>query len=207
MLPSSPVYQRKDAFYRRAKAVGYRSRAAFKLQELARRQRVFHRGDRVVDLGAWPGGWLQVAAQHVGPTGKVIGIDLQPIGPLPDKNVVTIVGDIATPPVQQRVAQACGGQADVILSDLAPKLSGVRVRDEAQAQELVESALQVTARMLKPGGKLIMKLFMTENLPQLTARLRTRFREIHITRPTATRRGSAEIYAIGSGFDGEHSPI
>lgn len=201
------MYQRKDAFYVRAKAVGYRSRAAFKLEELARRQRIFRRGDRVVDLGAWPGGWLQIAAQQVGPSGRVVGVDLQPIDPLPGKTVITIVGDVAAPRTREQVREASGGRADVLLADLAPKLSGVRARDAAQSEALAESALQFAVHILKPGGTLVMKLFMSQNLPRLTSRLRARFRDVRTTRPAATRKGSAETYAIAAGFAGGDTPI
>lgn len=194
------VYQRKDAFYRRAKATGYRSRAAFKLVQLAQRQRLFRPGDRVVDLGAWPGGWLQVAAQQVGPTGTVVGIDLQPLAAFPERNVTTIVGDITDPMVQQMVAERCGAKADVLLSDLAPKLSGVRSRDEAQAQALAECVLDVAHRLLRPGGTLVIKLFTSTALEAYVQRLRDQFRTVRLTRPEATRKASAEIYAIATDF-------
>ena len=196
------VYQRKDTFYTRAKAAGYRSRAAFKLQQLAQRGRLLRRGDCVVELGAWPGGWLQVVAADVGPKGRVVGVDLQPIDALPEGNVITVVGDIRDSHTQERVVRVCGGKADVLLSDLAPKLSGVRARDAAQAQALADCVLQWVERSLKPGGKLVVKLFMGNDLPQYLARLRTLFRDVHLTRPEATRRGSTEVYAVASDFRG-----
>lgn len=196
------MYQRKDTFYTRAKAAGYRSRAAFKLQQLAQRGRLLRRGDCVVELGAWPGGWLQVAAADVGPKGRVVGVDLRAIQPLPETNVVTLVGDISVARTQERILEACDGKADVLLSDLAPKLTGVRARDEAQTQALADGVLQCVERILKPGGKLVVKLFMGRDLPQYVARLRAMFREVHLTRPEATRKGSAEVYAMASGFRG-----
>lgn len=196
------MYQRKDAFYQRAKAVGYRSRAAFKLLQLAERHRFFHRGDRVVDIGAWPGGWLQVAAQHVGPTGRAIGVDVQPIEPLPNRTVITLVGDITDRRTQERVTESCGGKADVLLSDLAPKLSGVRARDEAQAQALTECVLRLAEQVLRPGGTLVIKLFMGSELPRFVARLRALYRDVRTTRPAATRKESSEIYAVATGFRG-----
>jgi 23S rRNA (uridine2552-2'-O)-methyltransferase len=194
------VYRRKDAFYTRAKVVGYRSRAAFKLEQLTQQTRLFRRGDRVVDIGAWPGGWLQVAAQQVGPTGKVIGIDLQRIEPLPERNVVTVCGDVTSAAVQAHVQALCGGKADVVLSDLAPKLSGVKARDSAQAQALAECVLRFAAQVLKPDGKLVVKLFMNADLEAYLGQVRKLFHDVRTTRPEATRKSSAEIYAIASGF-------
>jgi 23S rRNA (uridine2552-2'-O)-methyltransferase len=194
------VYQRKDAFYSRARALGYRSRAAFKLLELAQHNRLFRRGDRVLDIGAWPGGWLQVAADLVGPSGKVIGIDLQPIEPLPRSHVSTQVGDIGDELTRQRIVEACQGQVDVVLSDVAPKLSGVRVRDEAQSEALATCALALGARVLRPGGKFVIKLFTGEAATRVVRELRARFDDVRTTRPEATRKGSSEIYAIAVGF-------
>jgi len=196
------VYKRKDTFYTRAKSSGYRSRAAFKLQQLMQRRQLVRQGDRVIEMGAWPGGWLQVVAVHVGPSGRVVGVDLQPIEPLPQSNVFTVVGDITDADTIERIMQACGGQADVLLSDLAPKLSGVRASDEARVAALADCVLDSAPRLLKPGGTLVVKLFMTQSLPQYTARLRTLFRAVELTRPEATRKGSAEMYAVASAFRG-----
>jgi 23S rRNA (uridine2552-2'-O)-methyltransferase len=196
------VYRRKDAFYTRARAVGYRSRAAFKLLQLARQARLFRRGDHVLDLGAWPGGWLQVAAELVGPTGKVVGVDLQPIEPLPHKHVTTQVGDIGDELIQRRIAEACAGKVDVVLSDLAPKLSGVRVRDEAQFEALAVGVLALGEKVLRPGGKMVMKLFTGDAATRLVRELRARFDDVRTTRPEATRKGSSEIYAIAVAFHG-----
>ena len=194
------MYRRKDVFYSRAKNAGYRSRAAFKLLQLAERGRLLHPGDHVVDLGAWPGGWLQVAAQLVGPSGKVVGVDLQPIEPLPQRNVVTLVGDIGNEATQHNVARACQGRVDVILSDLAPKLSGIRARDEARAQALAEVALAFAEKLLRPGGTLVVKLFMSEDLPQYVNQLHLRFGDVRTSRLEASRKGSAEVYVVARGF-------
>jgi len=202
VLASALVYQRKDVFYARAKAAGYRSRAAFKLQQLAQRGRLLRRGDCVVELGAWPGGWLQVVAAHVGPKGRIVGIDLQAIEPLPETNVITLVGDISDLRTRERVREVCGGKADVLLSDLAPKLTGVRARDEAQTQALANCVLQWVECVLKPQGVLVIKLFMGNDLPQYVARLRALFRTVHLMRPAATRKASAELYAVASGYTG-----
>ncbi len=199
------MYQRKDAFYTRAKASGYRSRAAFKLEQLAQRAKLFRRGDCVVDLGAWPGGWLQVAARAVGPGGKVIGIDLQAIEPLPEPNVVVLTGDIGDSAMRQRLCELCGGRADVVLSDLAPKLTGVRARDQAAAQGLADQVLEVAQSLLSDDGRMVVKLFMGADLTAYTARVRSLFRTVHISRPPATRKGSAEIYAVALGYRARES--
>lgn len=206
MVAAAGVYKRKDSFYTRAKAAGYRSRAAFKLQELVGKSRLLRRGDRIIDLGAWPGGWLQVALQHVGPAGRVVAVDVQSIEPLHAPNVVVVTGDIRDPQVQERVIAACEGAVDVVLSDLAPKLTGVRARDEAHAQELADCVVSLAQRLLKRGGHLIVKLFTSSALPVQLAQLRTHFGHVRTTRPDATRKGSAEIYAVATDFTGARTP-
>jgi len=195
------AYKRKDSYYRRAKAAGFRSRAAYKLQEIAKTDRLFRRGDRVIDVGAWPGGWLQAALEFTGPEGRLVGCDLRSIDPIPGP-VALIAGDITSPAIQHQLVAACGGQADVILSDLAPQLSGIRDRDEALAGELVDCVLDFTALALRPGGSLVIKLFMNASYESTIERVRTLFGRVRTTRPDATRKGSAELYAIASGFLG-----
>jgi 23S rRNA (uridine2552-2'-O)-methyltransferase len=192
------TYRRKDAFYARAKGAGYRSRAAYKLLELAPRYQLIRRGDHVVDLGAWPGGWLQVAAELVGPQGVVVGVDLQPIDPLPAP-VSTIVGDARDERVLREVQTRCGGRVDVVLSDMAPKLTGVRDRDQAQATALAESALAAADHLLAPGGRLLVKLFTTPDAEAIVVAVRDRFDTVKRTRPEATRKGSAEMYLVALG--------
>ncbi len=184
----------------RAKAGGYRSRAAFKLEQLDQRFHLFQPGDRVVDLGAWPGGWLQVAARAVGRHGRVVGVDLQRIAPLPEPNVTLVQGDVTTPEIREQVRAACGGLADTVLADLAPKLTGIRAHDTASAYALAEQALLIATGLLRPGGRFVVKLFTADELPAYLATLRGCFQSVHTTRPEATRKGSAEVYAVGVGF-------
>ena len=193
------AYQRKDTFYARAKQAGYRSRAAYKLQELAKRFRLINRGDHVVDLGAWPGGWLQVAAELTGPQGVVVGVDLKPIDQLPPP-VSTVKGDARDEAVQAEIRKRCGERVDVVLSDLSPALSGIRDRDIAQATELAETALAIAGRLLSPGGRLLVKLFTAPESDAFVASARPQFASVKVTRPEATRKGSAEMYFVGSGF-------
>jgi 23S rRNA (uridine2552-2'-O)-methyltransferase len=195
------AYKRKDSYYQRAKAAGFRSRAAYKLQEIAQADRLFRRGDRVIDVGAWPGGWLQVALQFTGPEGRLVGCDLRPIDPIPGP-VTVLAGDITSPEIQRQILDACGGRADVILSDLAPQLSGIRDRDEARAAELVDCVLEFVGVALRPGGSLVVKLFMNPSYEAAVRRLQSLFRRVRTTRPEATRKGSAELYAVASGYRG-----
>jgi 23S rRNA (uridine2552-2'-O)-methyltransferase len=195
------TYRRKDAFYARAKGAGYRSRAAYKLLELGRRYRLIERGDHVVDLGAWPGGWLQVAAQLAGPQGIVVGVDLRPIDPLGGP-VVTLTGDAREAAVLEEIRARCGGRVDVVLSDMAPALSGVRDRDIARATELAEAGLASADCLLASGGRFLVKLFTSPEADALVGAARGRFRTVKLTRPDATRKGSAEVYLVCVGKRG-----
>jgi 23S rRNA (uridine2552-2'-O)-methyltransferase len=193
------MYRRKDAYYERAKAAGYRSRAAFKLLELAQRYRLIQRGDHVVDLGAWPGGWLQVAATLVGERGRVVGVDLVAIGPLSTPVVTCLRGDVNDPAVQDEIIARSGGRIDVVLSDMAPKLSGIRATDTARGETLAQSAADLAHRILRREGRLLLKMFSSAETDALIARLRPCFQSVKVTRPQASRAGSAELYVIGLG--------
>ena len=194
------TYRPKDSYHRRARAAGYRARSAYKLIELADRFRLLRRGDHVVDLGAWPGGWLQVVVERIGADGRAVGVDVVPIDPLPAANVDSISGDVRDPAVVRAVRERLGRAADVVLSDLAPKLTGVAATDEARQSELGTAVLAALPDLLRPHGGLVMKVFMGPNQPALLARLQTLFDEVRTTRAEATRRGSAELYAVCTGY-------
>jgi 23S rRNA (uridine2552-2'-O)-methyltransferase len=196
------TYQRKDAHYRRAKAEGLRARSAFKLAELDDRYRLLRKGDRVVDLGAWPGGWLQIALERIGARGRLVGIDLVPIEPLPARNVDLMVADVRDPDVRGRIADLLGGLADVVLSDVAPKLTGVRDVDDARCAEAFAAVVAALPGLLRPGGRALVKIFMGAGYRENLSRLRALFEDVASTRPEASRRGSAELYAIARGFRG-----
>jgi|SRR5579862_1456201 len=200
------AYQRKDTFYARAKQAGYRSRAAYKLLELSQRYRLIERGQRVVDLGAWPGGWLQVAAQLTGPSGMVVGVDLKAIEPIGGP-VATMIGDVRDRSVQERILAHCGGRADVLLCDMAPQLTGVRDRDNVRALELAEAALAIGDHLLAHGGHLLLKLFDGPEADTTVAAARRRFRAIKRTRPEASRKHSAELYLLCLDFRGDPVPL
>jgi len=196
-------YQRKDAFHQRAKREGFRSRAAYKLQEIQRRTQVLRRGHCVIDLGCWPGGWMQVAAREVGPTGRVVGVDLTAVEPaLEFANAVALVGDLAQPTVRQAVLAAAGGPADVLLSDAAPKLTGVRATDRAHEETLLAAIEAALPELLRPGGALVLKLMEGPEAQAAEQRLRARFASARSLRPDASRKGTTERYWIGTGFEG-----
>src|SRR5713101_4274811 len=180
------MYERKDAFYKQAKREGYRSRAAYKLLELNRELHFLKPGDRVVDLGSWPGGWVQVAAALVGQKGQVIGIDVVALDPLPLANVTLLQGDATDPAQQEKIRSLLGGPANVLLSDMAPKLSGIREVDEARAMDLCRAALACAPVLLRPGGTLLLKVFMGAEHKKFLAELRTAFTTVKTIRPEAT---------------------
>ncbi len=195
-------YQRKDALYQRAKREGYRSRAAYKLQELQRRARVIRRGDAVVDLGAWPGGWLQVAAEIVGPAGRVLGVDVAEIEPLPAVQVSLLRADVTDPTLPREALALLGRRADAVLADLAPKLTGVAPRDEARAAELADAAVRFAIAVLRPGGTMVLKTFGGAGAEMTRTALQGMFGTVRMLALGATRRGSSELYLVATEFRG-----
>jgi len=196
------MYERKDALYRRAKSEGYRSRAAYKLAELQRRTGVLRRGYAVIDLGAWPGGWLQVAADLVGPRGLLLGIDVVTIDSLPSAQVLLLRADVAEEDLPARALDLLGRSADVVLSDLAPKLTGIAPRDAARAAELAEHTLRFAAKTLRPGGALVMKTFGGAEGEAVRTVLRAAYARVRLVGLAATRKGSSELYLVATGYRG-----
>ena len=196
--------RRRDPYQRRARAAGYRARSAYKLVELDRRFGLLRGGDFVVDLGASPGGWLQVVLERIGPRGRVVGVDVAALEPFAASNVLLVTGDVREPATIQTVRDSLGRRADVVLSDLAPKLTGVRATDEARCGELAAATLDALPTLLRPGGRLLMKIFMGPEHEALLAHMRQHFVELQTTRPEATRRGSRELYTAGLEY---RSPI
>jgi 23S rRNA (uridine2552-2'-O)-methyltransferase len=187
-----------DPYVRKAKALGYRSRAAFKLADIDRTDRLFAAGQRVVDLGAAPGGWSQVAVERVGPGGRVIAVDLLELAPLP--GVTVIQGDFTDGAVLREVERALGGTpVDLVLSDLSPNLSGVAASDQARSIHLCELALEFGLAHLKPGGTLLVKSFQGAGFPALLQRLRGGFERVVSRKPDASRSRSSEMYLLARG--------
>jgi len=190
-------YERKDAFHARAKREGLASRAAYKLEEIQAEIRLLRPGDRVVDLGCWPGGWLQIAARAIGPSGRAVGVDLAAIEPpLRNENVIALVGDLSDPAISQEILGRLGGAADVVLCDAAPKLTGVRATDRAREEALLEALEARIPELLRPGGSALVKLLDCPEADQFRSRLVRRFAAGRVLRPRATRKGSSERYLL-----------
>jgi len=185
-----------DPYVQRARREGYRSRAAYKLQEMARQDRLLQHGMTVVDLGATPGGWSQVAAQAVGPQGKVIAVDLLEMTPL--RSVVFIQGDFREDETVARLEQElAGGLVDLVISDMSPNISGINVADQARVMHLAELALDFAIKWLKPEGNLLVKTFQGAGFPEFRRALQSQFRQVVTRKPAASRDRSAEIYQLG----------
>jgi len=190
--------RRRDYYYRKAKQLDYRSRASFKLMQLDDRFNLFRPGMTVVDLGAAPGGWLQVAAERVGPKGTVVGVDLQPIEPL--EGVQTIKGDIRKQEVREELLALTHGHVDVVLSDMSPSISGSYSMDHARSIELCEMALSFALATLSQNGKLVFKMFEGDMSRDLLAEVQRHFATVKRYSPQASRSSSSEIYVVAKGF-------
>lgn len=187
--------QSQDRFFRQAKAEGFRARSAYKLQEIDARFRLLRAGAAVLDLGAAPGSWSQVAKQAVGDAGRVVAVDLQPIEPIP--GVVTIQGDIASPSTIARIDDALGHGADQVISDVSPAISGIALADQARSIALGEASLALALRFLKPGGAFVVKVFQGADFAAFVAAVKPHFEAVHVFNPEASRRESSERYVVG----------
>jgi len=194
-------YDRKDHFHQQAKRDGYRSRAAYKLLEIQQSQKLLRRGMKVVDLGCWPGGWLQVASEAVGPAGRVVGVDVAAIDPpLNCENVFALSGDLTETPVAQELLDTLDGRADVLLCDAAPKLTGVRATDQAREAALLEGVEALLPTLLRAAGTLLIKILDGPDALKVDRRLRACFESAKTVKPKASRRGSTERYLLAKGY-------
>ncbi len=199
------MYKRKDHYWKKAKNEGYRSRAAYKLLEIQKKHRVLKKGDTVLDIGCAPGGWLQVIATEVGPSGRVVGVDRLSVKPLPYRHVLLLKGDMGDPELQERVKQTLGKPVHVVTSDMSPDLTGVSFQDHCRCCELVRSALDFSREVLAPGGTFLAKLFQGEELDPFVHQVRAHFEKTKRVVPGASRKGSSEIYVLAQGFKGRSS--
>ena len=196
-------YDPKDFYYRKAKKAGLRARSAFKIDEILRRHRLLGRGQAVLDLGAAPGGFLQILADAVGEGGVAVGVDLEPIRSVGKPWVRTAVVDLLAPDALPKIRALHPGRFHLVTSDMAPKTIGVKITDEARSLELVRMALRVAEETLERGGGFVAKVFMGGEFPALKKEIAARFDEVHVVRPQATRESSYEVFVVGKGFKRE----
>jgi 23S rRNA (uridine2552-2'-O)-methyltransferase len=197
--------QLNDPYVRKAHAEGYRSRAAFKLVEIDDKHKILKRGARVVDLGAAPGGWSQVAAERIGVEkgqGKIVAIDLLDIEPI--NGVVFAQMDFNDDDAPQRLKEMLGGQADVVLSDMAANTIGHRQTDHLKIVALVEMAADFAREVLAPGGSFVAKVLQGGTEGELLTMLKRDFKVVKHIKPPASRKDSAELYVLATGFRGEN---
>ena len=190
----------KDFWYKLAKKEGWRSRASFKLLQLDEKHEIFYEGMSVVDLGAAPGGWSEVALELVGAEGKVVGVDLDKIEPI--DGVTFLRGDMTSPDTVARVMEATGGSADVVISDMSPNISGSYTTDHARSVFLVESAFSFAEKTLVRDGTFVCKVFEGDMFPNLLHKIRKTFDDVRVDHPPASRASSSEVYVIAKGFKG-----
>ncbi len=190
--------QLNDPYVAAAKEQGYRSRAAFKLIELDDKYRLIRRGCRVLDLGAAPGGWSQVAAQRG--AAQVVGLDLLPIDPVP--GAVFLQGDFADPAMPARLRALLDGPCDLVLSDMAPNTTGHAATDHIRIVALAEMAFEFARQVLAPGGAFVTKVFQGGSERDLLAPMKQAFASVRHAKPPASRKGSSELYVVATGFRG-----
>jgi len=192
--------QLNDPYVARAKREGYRSRAAFKLLEIDERFHILKPGQRVVDLGAAPGGWSQVAAKVVGPRGRVVGIDLLEIEPMTGVAFITL--DFLDPTAPQRLTDLLGGPADLVMSDMAANTTGHKKTDHLRIIGLAEAAIEFAREILAPGGAFVAKVFQGGTEGTLLADLKRDFATVRHVKPPASRADSSELYVLATGYRG-----
>lgn len=190
-------YRPKDHFFQKAKQQGFRARSAFKIEEIARRFSLLKKNARVLDLGAAPGGFLQVIADAVGPDGLALGIDIVAIRPFALPQVKTAVLDVLADDFDAHLDAIDASALDAVISDMAPKTSGVRTTDEARSLRLARKALELAARRGKQGSAFAAKVFMGGDFEAFREEVRALFSDVKIVRPEATRGASVEVYVVG----------
>jgi 23S rRNA (uridine2552-2'-O)-methyltransferase len=190
-----------DQYVKEAQRLGYRSRACFKLLEIQEKDKIIKPGMVVIDLGAAPGGWSQVAAEIVGDKGVMIASDILPMDPL--AGVTFIEGDFTEDAVLHKILSAVNNRpVDLVISDMAPNMSGMRDIDQPKAIYLVELAVDLAAQVLKPGGNFLAKVFHGEGFEELHITLREQFQQVITRKPTSSRARSRETYLLAKGFKG-----
>jgi 23S rRNA (uridine2552-2'-O)-methyltransferase len=196
-----PLQAKRDLYRRKARTEGYRSRAAYKLRQLDDRFGLMKEGDVVLDIGCAPGGWLQVESERVGPSGRVIGIDIDPVEP-PSGNVETAVLDITSPGAAEELTSKLQGGADAVFSDLSPTMMGVWEVDSGRQIDMTRAAFDIACRVLKKGKNAVFKVFEGEFTGEFLGYAKPRFRRTDLAKPEASRKQSSELYFVCLGFKG-----
>jgi 23S rRNA (uridine2552-2'-O)-methyltransferase len=192
-------YAFQDHYFHRAKKEHFLARAVYKLEEIQKRYRLVKGGDRVLDLGAAPGSWLQFVGNLVGPKGLVVGVDIKRIDHSFPVNVVILQRDLFDPGIAEELASSYG-PLDVVLSDMAPATSGIRFADSARSALLFEQALQVARITLKPSGHFLAKIFQGADFHGLLPEVKKAFTQVKVVKPAASRKQSKEVYIVAMGF-------
>ncbi len=190
----------RDHYFKKAKQDNYPARSVYKLEEIDKPARLLFAGAAVLDLGACPGSWTLYAAGRVGPTGRVLGIDLNAAGTAFPGNVTYLIGDMLDPGPEIAEAFTRLGPFDVVLSDMAPKTTGVKFTDQARSLELCQAALSVAVERLKPGGAFVVKIFQGPDAPAFQKGLRDWFDKVRVAKPKSSRAESKEIFYVATGF-------
>jgi len=194
------AYNPNDYYYRQAKKENYAARSVFKIQEIDTRLRIFKQGQQVLDLGAAPGSWSQYAAKKIGKQGRILGIDIQPIQ-ITLQNALFITADLRDLNLEQTMIEnGISPPFDVVLSDMAPKTTGFKLKDQMDSLVLCELALDIAKRNLKPGGSFVCKMFHSDEFEGYREKLRECFKKVENIRPQSTRKESKEIFFIATGF-------
>jgi 23S rRNA (uridine2552-2'-O)-methyltransferase len=201
----SKPYDPKDFYFRQAKKAGYRARSAFKIDEILKRHPILKKGQAVLDLGAAPGGFLQILADVVGERGIAVGVDIEEIRRIGKAWVKTAVVDLLQPTALEQIRVLHPGPYDLVTSDMAPKTIGIKVTDEARSLELCRMALGVAEQTLRHGGAFVTKVFVGGDFPVFRKELQGLFEKVHIIRPEATREHSYECFLVALGY--RHGPV
>ena len=194
------IERKNEHYYKMAKKQQYRSRASYKLLQINKRFKIIKPQDKVVDLGAAPGGWSQVALESVGEEGLVIGVDLEWIRPFDEENYLTVRGDFTDEKIITQIKSLLHGMAKVVISDASPKLSGIKDIDNLRSADLADNALKVCDHLLMHSGNFIMKVFQGSEYDNIIKNIKERFKIVKTTKPPSSKKGSVEMYVIAKGF-------
>lgn len=195
------MFERKDHYYKKAKKEGEASRAAYKIVEIQEKFKIAKKGDKVLEFGCAPGGWIKILSQTVGPQGLVVGIDCLPLKISTPPHLLFLQEDLYNPKLCAEIEQLCP-RFDLIVSDIAPNLSGIAFRDTHLSLEMASHIWQLAKKFLKIGGHLVTKIFPSPEADQLKSELKKAFAKFDIFVPKATRKGSSEVYFVALGFKG-----